>query len=104
MSTRMLPTDEEVLALVPGPDSVTRRRAADACTLIAAGYALVLQVAHPTVGIGVAEHSRYREEPWERLARTPDFTTAFVYSQPAAPPAPAPPPPPPPPHTSSHPP
>jgi uncharacterized protein (DUF2236 family) len=79
----MLPTDEEVLALVPGPGSVTWQRAADACTLIAAGYALVLQVAHPTVGIGVAEHSRYREDPWERLARTLDFTTALLYAEPA---------------------
>jgi uncharacterized protein (DUF2236 family) len=84
MGTRMLPTDEEVLALLPGPGSVTWRRAADACTLIAAGYALVLQVAHPTVGIGVAEHSSYREDPWERLARTLDFTTALLYSEPAA--------------------
>jgi uncharacterized protein (DUF2236 family) len=84
MRTRMLPSDEEVLALVPGPGSVTWQRAADVCTLIAAGYALVLQVAHPTVGIGVAEHSRYREDPWERLARTLDFTTALLYAEPAA--------------------
>jgi uncharacterized protein (DUF2236 family) len=83
MGTRMLPTDEEVPGLVPAPGSVTWRRAADACTLIAAGYALVLQVAHPTVGIGVAQHSRYREEPWERLARTLDFTTALLYAEPA---------------------
>jgi uncharacterized protein (DUF2236 family) len=82
MGTRMLPSDEEVLALVPGPGSVTWPRAADACTLIAAGYALVLQVAHPTVGIGVAEHSHYREDPWERLARTLDFTTALLYAEP----------------------
>jgi uncharacterized protein (DUF2236 family) len=84
MGTRMLPTDEEVLALVPAPGSVTWVRAADACTLIAAGYALVLQVAHPTVGIGVAEHSRYREDPWERLVRTLDFTTALLYAEPPA--------------------
>jgi uncharacterized protein (DUF2236 family) len=83
MGVRMLPTDEEVLALLPGRGSVAWRRAADARTLIAAGYALVLQVAHPTVGIGVAEHSRYREDPWERLLRTLDFTTALLYAEPA---------------------
>ena len=35
-----------------------------------AGYALVLQVAHPTVAAGVEEHSRYRQDPWGRLVRT----------------------------------
>jgi uncharacterized protein (DUF2236 family) len=83
MGTPMLPSDDELLALVPGPDSITWARAADARILIAAGYALVLQVAHPTVGIGVAEHSNYREQPWQRLLRTLDFTSALIYSEPA---------------------
>jgi uncharacterized protein (DUF2236 family) len=82
MAIGRLPSDEEVLALVPVPGSVAWRRAGDARTLIAAGYALVLQVAHPTVGIGVAEHSRYREDPWERLLRTLDFTSALLYAEP----------------------
>jgi uncharacterized protein (DUF2236 family) len=83
MSTDVVPSDEEVLALVPGPGSITWTRAADARTLIAAGYALLLQVAHPTVGAGVAEHSDYREHPWERLFRTLDLTSALIYSKPA---------------------
>ena len=83
MSERILPSDEEVLALWPGPGSITWQRAADARTLLAAGYALVLQVAHPTVGAGVAEHSSYREDPWGRLFRTLDFTNALIYCEPA---------------------
>jgi uncharacterized protein (DUF2236 family) len=82
MDARMLPTDEEAEALVPGPGSVTWGRAADARILIAAGYALVLQVAHPIVGIGVAEHSDFRRDPWKRLLRTLDFTSALIYSEP----------------------
>jgi len=84
MTRRLLPTDEEIPALVPGPGSVTWSRAADARTLLAAGYALVLQVAHPTVGAGVAEHSAYREDPWGRLLRTLDFTTSVIYTDPVS--------------------
>jgi uncharacterized protein (DUF2236 family) len=82
MATRVLPRDDEVFALVPGPGSVTWERAADVRTLLAAGYALLLQVAHPTVGAGVAEHSTYRGDPWGRLFRTLDFTTSLVYAEP----------------------
>jgi uncharacterized protein (DUF2236 family) len=82
MGGRMLPRDDEVLALVPGPGSVTWQRAADVRTLIAAGYALVLQVAHPTVGAGVAEHSTYKRDPWGRLFRTLDFTNSLIYAEP----------------------
>jgi uncharacterized protein (DUF2236 family) len=82
MSARVLPREDEVLGLVPGPGSVTWQRAADVRTLIAAGYALVLQVAHPTVGAGVAEHSSYKRDPWGRLFRTLDFTNSLIYAEP----------------------
>jgi uncharacterized protein (DUF2236 family) len=78
----VLPTDDELASLVPGPQSVTWQRAADVRTLLAAGYALVMQVAHPTVGAGVAEHSSYRTDPWGRLMRTLDLTTCIVYADP----------------------
>jgi uncharacterized protein (DUF2236 family) len=38
--------------------------------LLGSGRALLLQVAHPTVGAGVAQHSNFRAEPWQRLERT----------------------------------
>lgn len=41
--------------------------------MAASGYALLLQVAHPTVGAGVAEHSNYAQDPFGRLIRTLDY-------------------------------
>jgi uncharacterized protein (DUF2236 family) len=56
---------------MPGihPRTITWRRAGDARVLIAAGYALLLQVSHPTVGAGVSEHSQFQRDPWGRLLR-----------------------------------
>jgi len=34
------------------------------------GRGLLLQVCHPTIGAGVADHSVYREDPWGRLRRS----------------------------------
>lgn len=48
------------------------------CTLLA-GQVLVLQVAHPVVAAGVAEHSDYREDPWTRLGRTAGSLSIYVY-------------------------
>src|SRR5436305_3979725 len=71
-------------ALVPAPDSITWQRAGDGRLLMAAGYALLLQVSHPTVGAGVSEHSNFRSDPWGRLLRTLDFTCTMVYGGPEA--------------------
>jgi uncharacterized protein (DUF2236 family) len=70
--------------LAPHPGTVTWRRAGDARVLIAAGYALLLQVAHPTVAAGVSEHSRFQRDPWGRLLRTLDYTCTMVYGGPQA--------------------
>ena len=75
----LLPDDDEVAALVPTPDSILWRRAGDARVMVTAGYALVLQVAHPTVGAGVREHSNYASDPWGRLVRTLDYVHVMVY-------------------------
>ena len=52
--------------------------------MAAAGYALLLQTTHPTVGAGVKEHSLYSKDPWGRLLRTLDFTNLLVYGGPEA--------------------
>lgn len=78
----MLPPEEEALGLVPAPGSITWRRAGDARLMVGAGYALLLQVAHPVVGAGVSEHSNFREDPWGRLVRTLDYTNTMVYGEP----------------------
>jgi uncharacterized protein (DUF2236 family) len=66
-------------AYVITPDSVTWRYAGDVRILAASGYALVLQVAHPTVAAGVREHSNYADDPWGRLLRTLDYANVMVY-------------------------
>lgn len=73
-------SDEEARALVLGPDSVSWRVASDARGFLAAGYALMLQVAHPTVSSGVRDHSNFLAEPWQRLWRTVDYVDLTVYA------------------------
>jgi uncharacterized protein (DUF2236 family) len=73
---------EEAAELVPRPGSVVWRYAGDARLLSTAGYALLLQVSHPTVGAGVTEHSNFKADPWGRLFRTLDYTYSMVYGGP----------------------
>jgi uncharacterized protein (DUF2236 family) len=82
MASRVLPSEAELPGLLPTPESVLWRRGGDARTLMTAGYALILQVAHPTVGAGVSEHSNYVADPWGRLLRTLDYVYVMVYGGP----------------------
>src|SRR6202043_2408211 len=75
----LMPAVDEWPALVPQPGSVAWARAGDPRLLLAAGYALVLQVSHPTVGAGVSEHSQFQRDPWGRLLRTLDYSCTMVY-------------------------
>lgn len=61
------------------PDSITRRVNREAVLLLAGGRALLLQVAHPLVAAGVAEHSRFEEDPLQRLLRTLQLTLTIVF-------------------------
>jgi uncharacterized protein (DUF2236 family) len=79
MSTAIMPVAEDWKFLTPHPGTITWRRAGDARVLTAAGYALLLQVSHPTVGAGVSEHSQFRRDPWGRLLRTLDYSCTMVY-------------------------
>jgi uncharacterized protein (DUF2236 family) len=62
-----------------GPDSVTWRVNREGVLLLGGGAALILQLSHPLVAAGVAEHSNYRDEPWARLFRTLDMTTKIMF-------------------------
>ncbi len=53
-----------------GPGSLAWRLGFPRVGLLLAGRALLLQVAHPTVGAGVRDHSTYRTDPWGRLEHT----------------------------------
>ena len=63
-----------------GPGSLTWRLDREAFLLLGAGpRALLLQVAHPAVAAGVADHSTFRADPWARLAGTLRSYLRIVY-------------------------
>jgi uncharacterized protein (DUF2236 family) len=78
----MMPSSEQAAELVPPTGGITYRIAGDARLFAGSGYALLLQVMHPSVGAGVTQHSNFKEEPWGRLLRTLDYTSALVYGGP----------------------
>jgi uncharacterized protein (DUF2236 family) len=61
------------------PDGSARRIGRELALLLGGGRALLLQVAHPLVAAGVAEHSDYRENPWKRLEGTMNAVWAVVF-------------------------
>ena len=61
------------------PGSVAWRVGSEGVLLLGGGRALILQVAHPQVAAGVAQHSNYREAPWRRLYRTIEVTSRIVF-------------------------
>ena len=79
MASPSSPPSADAEALAPGPGSPVRRYSGDVRLLATAGYTLLLQVSHPTVGAGVAEHSSFKEDPWGRLLRTLDYSYSMVY-------------------------
>jgi uncharacterized protein (DUF2236 family) len=78
----ILPSREQAAELIPPRGGVTWRIAGDARIFGASGYALLLQVTHPSVGAGVTEHSNFKEDPWGRLLRTLDYTSSVIYGGP----------------------
>jgi uncharacterized protein (DUF2236 family) len=63
----------------PGRGSVTWRCVADSRSLLLAPSALLLQVAHPVVGAGVAQYSNFTVAPWTRLIRTMRSVDRIVF-------------------------
>jgi uncharacterized protein (DUF2236 family) len=75
-SGRVLAADEPLF----GPASAMWRINREACLLLAGGRALLMQVAHPLVAAGVAAHSRFRDEPLQRLWRTLELMQTIVFA------------------------
>jgi uncharacterized protein (DUF2236 family) len=63
-----------------GPGSVTWRVNREAVTLLGGGAAILMQIAHPLVAAGVADHSGFRERPLARLRRTLELTLDIAFS------------------------
>ncbi|MGH2953430.1 MAG: oxygenase MpaB family protein [Solirubrobacterales bacterium] len=79
MGSPVMPSEAEVKEIVLGPNSLVWRRFSDVRLFAGAGYALLLQVAHPTVGSGVRDHSTFEQDPWGRFLRTSDYLNLLVY-------------------------
>lgn len=72
------PVAEPVLGFY-GPHSVMWRINREAVLLGAGPAALLLQVAHPLIALGVARHSDFRTDPFGRLRRTLATTMDLVF-------------------------
>lgn len=62
-----------------GPDSISWRIDRELAVLAGGSCALLMQVAHPVVAAGVAEHSTYATDPLGRLLRTLESSFEVVF-------------------------
>ena len=63
--------------------SMLKRVHSEGVLLLGGGRALLLQIAHPAVAAGVAEHSSYRRRKLDRLLRTLRSTYALIFGTPS---------------------
>jgi uncharacterized protein (DUF2236 family) len=61
------------------PESVTWRVNQEPALLLGGGRALLMQIAHPGVAAGVAEHSDFRRRPVGRMLRTLELTLNLTF-------------------------
>ncbi|MEU7873265.1 oxygenase MpaB family protein [Dactylosporangium sp. NPDC049140] len=62
-----------------GPGSVTWRVHREPMVTVGGLRSLYLQALHPRAVAGVEQNSRYRQDPWGRLARTSTYVTTVIY-------------------------
>ena len=62
-----------------GPGSATWRINGEVALMLGGGRALLMQLAHPAVAAGVADHSDFRRSPFERLWRTMEAMLAIEF-------------------------
>ena len=63
----------------PGPGSLLWRYAGDRRLAFVGLTAGILQLMHPAIGAGVAQHSAFFEDPWERILRSIPQIIGVVY-------------------------
>jgi uncharacterized protein (DUF2236 family) len=69
----------ESMQALPGPGSIAWRVNREAALLLGGGRALLMQIAHPQVAAGVAEHSDFQRDPLARLKRTLGLSLALSF-------------------------
>lgn len=63
------------------PGSVIRKMGQEALGLLAGGRAILLQLAHPLVAAGVANHSNFQKDPLSRFVHTLELMHTLVFGQ-----------------------
>lgn len=63
------------------PDSSIWKVDREMVLLLAGGRALLMQLAHPKIAAGVADHSRFQEDPFGRLYRTMSAMWSIVFDE-----------------------
>jgi uncharacterized protein (DUF2236 family) len=66
------------------PDSAFWRINREWLTTLSGARAVLLEIAHPLVAAGVAEHSDYQRDPFGRLFRTVNTMTDLAFNRPRA--------------------
>lgn len=61
------------------PDSVTRRIYSQTPVVLGWPRAILMQIAHPLVAAGVAQHSSYRKQPVQRFLHTFDAALQIIF-------------------------
>jgi uncharacterized protein (DUF2236 family) len=62
-----------------GPASITWRLNRERLLIVGGARSLLMQIAHPLIAAGVAEHSGFREDPLGRLRRTMEFMSVILF-------------------------
>src|SRR5256886_15886523 len=63
------------------PDEMIWQVDREMVLLLAGGRALLMQLAHPKVAAGVAEHSHFKDDPLGRLHRTMSTMWSIVFDE-----------------------
>jgi uncharacterized protein (DUF2236 family) len=79
MKPVVVPTSARSDQLVFSPDSVLWKIIRENLILFNGAAAAVLQISHPRIGLGVRDHSDFRERPLDRLTRTLDAVHGIVF-------------------------
>lgn len=66
-----------------GPDSLGASVLTESVLLLGGPRALLMQLAHPAVAAGVADHSDFKADPFGRLVRTLDAMNSIAFGPPA---------------------
>jgi uncharacterized protein (DUF2236 family) len=77
--TRPLPTAAEAAHGFFGPDSIVWRVSRENVLLLGGPAAVLLQLAHPAVAAGVAQHSRFGADPLARFRRTFEIVDRILF-------------------------